>query len=124
MQLTIKTFPKHRPNITLQDVLKRAYEDTRIDTIPGNKEIRLAIEMVNQKRKYEPFMFDTNFHDEVRSILKCNVSNERINVVRPFDNICFKKIIVFKNGKHRTIKVIRWRNPKNVKKLQQRNNSK
>ena len=102
MQLTIKTFPKPRPNITLQQIPgfseQLSYE-------PSNKEIRLAIELAAQAA---PMRLD--LHDVVRSILQCDISNERINAVKPFKKIIKKKVIICENGKHKTAKVLRKRN--------------
>ena len=116
MQLTIKTFPKYRPNITLERVQLFLKE---IDYEPSNKEIRLAIDLATQ---VAPLKFDRE--DVVRSILQCDIINKNIDSVVPFSEICFKKVIIFENGKYRTKKIIRWRNPENLKKLRQRNVSK
>lgn len=100
MQLTIETFPKYRPNITLDRVLP-------LETcfVPGNKEIRLAVDLAKQA-----WPMDLDRCDAVRSILRCNISDERIYLVKPFKKIIYKKIIVCENGKHKTKKVLRKRN--------------
>ena len=100
-QLTIKTFSKRRPNIILERVQLFLKEVTYE---PSNKEIRLAIELAKQAA---PLKFDQE--DVVRSILQCDISNERINAVKSFKQICFKKVIVLKNGKPKTVKILRRR---------------
>lgn len=122
MQLTIETFPKYIPNITLEDIIREMY--SIVDYIPNNKEIRLAIDLVKQYRQQELTLFEVNSTDVINNVLQCDISEERINDIEPFSKICFKEIIVVKNGKPQVIKVIRWRNPENLKKLRQRNNSK
>lgn len=106
MQLTIKTFPKQRPNITLLTIRDHIARQVAVERDePSNKEIRLAIELAKHK---SPMALDRN--DTVRSILQCNVSDERIYLVKPFKKIIYKKIIVCENGVHKTKKVLRKRN--------------
>ena len=83
-QLTRKTFPKYRPNITLQDVLD-SMEDLSYEA--NNKEVRLAIELAKQRA---PMQFD--LHDTVRSILQCDISNEEINAVKSFKKIIYNVV--------------------------------
>ena len=99
MQLTIQNFPKYKPNITLDRVLL-------LETcfVPGNKEIRLAVDLAKQA-----WPMDLDRCDAVRSILQCDISNERINAVKPFRKIIHKRVIEFKDGKHKTVKIIRKR---------------
>ena len=101
MQLTIETFPKQRPNITLQDVLD-SMEDITYNV--NTQEVRLAIELAKQRA---PMQFD--LHDTVRSILQCDISNERINAVKSFKKIIHKKVIECVDGKHKTVKKLRRR---------------
>ena len=105
MQLTIKTFPKQRPNITLERVYQHMSRNDEVDTTPNNKEIRLAIELA---RQHAPLLLDHT--DTVRSILQCDISNERINAVKSFKQIIYKKVIVCIDGKHKTVKRLRKRN--------------
>ena len=101
-QLTIKTFPKRKPNITLQQVVAVMEE---IEYTPSNKEVRLAIDLAKHK---SPLQLD--LHDTVRSILQCDISNERINAVKPFKKIIRKKVIIMVDGKPKTANVLRKRN--------------
>lgn len=102
MQLTIETFPKQRPNITLQDL--KIFQEA-LEYEPSNKEIRLAVDLAKQAA---PMRMD--HEDMVRSILKCNISNNRINAVKSFKKITKKKVIEFVDGKHKTVTVLRKRN--------------
>lgn len=108
MQLTIKTFPKRRPNITLQKIFEHLEEvelASGADYEPSNKEIRLAIDLANQMA---PMKLDRE--DTVRSILQCDISNERIKAVKSFKEILYEKRIEIVNGKPRTVKRLRKRN--------------
>jgi len=102
-QLIIKGF-NHPPNITISSI-KRYMHDSEEYLLPNNKEIRLAIDLAKQKA---PMNFDRN--NVVRSILRCCVSDERINNVKPFKKITKKRLITVSNGKARVINVIRNRN--------------
>lgn len=106
-QLTIKTFPKYRPNITLKDIVEGIY--STIDYTPNNKEIRLAIDLVKQYKQQELDLFELNSNDAVRSVLQCDISNERINAIKPFKKILFEKRIIYKDGKHQIAKILRKR---------------
>ena len=102
-QLTIKTFPKYRPNITLNKI-HQVFQDA-LEYEPSNKDIRLAVDLAKQAA---PMRLD--HEDMVRSILKCDISNERINAVKSFKQILYKEVIIYKNGKHKIAKVLRKRN--------------
>jgi len=99
MQLTIQTFPKYRPNITLDRVLflERCFE-------PSNKEIRLAVDLAKQA-----WPMELDLYDAVRSILQCNISDEKIKAVKSFKQILYKEVIVCENGKHKIVKILRKR---------------
>ena len=112
MQLTIKTFPKYKPNITLDKVLTVMHNHCLQEAITdcGNKEIRLAIELIKQKRKINPALIELDFYDEVRRVLDSDISNERINAVKPFKKIIYQKKIEIINGKPKIVKKLRKRN--------------
>ena len=107
MQLTIETFPKRRPNITLQAVARCMAE---IDPVSNNKEIRLAIELAKQKMKQEQALFELDLNVIVRDILQCDISNERINTVKSFKQIIYQRRIEYIDGKHKIVKKLRKRN--------------
>ena len=106
-QLTIETFPKYKPNITLKDIVENMY--SAIDYIPNNKEIRLAIDLVKQNRQQELALFKVNSNDVIRSVLQCDISDKRINAVKSFKKICFKRVIQPVNGRPKTVKILRKR---------------
>jgi hypothetical protein len=114
MQLTIETFPKYRPNITLEQVQAYINKPSYVGEYGkfGNKDIRLVIEMARQNMKSNPTCFEVDFYNEVRKILGEDISNERIDAVKSFKQILYKEIIVCENGKHKTVKVLRKRNCK------------
>ena len=110
-QLTIKTFPKYKPNITLEQIQTYINKSSYIGEYGkyGNKEIRLVIEIAKQNMKTNPTWIESDFYDEVRLILGDDISNERINTVKSFKKICFKRVIEPVNGRPKTVKILRKR---------------
>lgn len=106
-QLTIESFPKKRPNITLDQVLCFEQE---VDYTPSNKDIRLAIDLAKQLNPL--FKFDVREQvDLIRRICKYDVSEQKILSIKPFKQILFKEVITsikYKDGSYR-IKLIRVR---------------
>jgi hypothetical protein len=104
-QLSFQNFPK--PNlslITIDRVFNRMEElealdlITKIRSTPSIKTIRLAKDLAKQSA---PLMFD--FHDTVRSILKTNLSNERIDEIKSFKTILYTTVIErvkYHNGRY------------------------
>lgn len=87
-QLTIKGFPKFRPNITLERIIQYIARNPDYEE-PGNKELRLAIDLAKQRA---PEVDDIN--DIVRDIIGENIPDSKINNVKSFKKITKKKVIV------------------------------
>jgi len=89
--------------VTLNTVFQYIEEQETLEFIqkikrPSNKTIRLAKDLAKQ---HAPLMLDHN--DTVRSILGTKISNERIQKVKPFKAILFKKVIsdvTYLNGRY------------------------
>lgn len=103
-QLTFTDFPKHRPNITLDDVQQYIARTTPFEE-PSNVEIRLAKELAIQRA---PEM-KLHCNHIVREILGTDVPDSKINKVKTFKQITKKRIIIPTPQGHRVIKVIRRR---------------
>jgi hypothetical protein len=104
-QLSFQNFPKPDPSsITIDKVFNKIEElevldfVSKIRSTPSIKTIRLAKDLAKQDA---PMLLD--FHDVVRSILKTNITDDRIDRISSFKKILYKTIIVsakYHNGRY------------------------